>query len=227
MPYKETSHDHDVMYSGCYASLNKTQEGFSPVVNICDGGWQVDGSSEVVAAFCTLFKKTEKNETSTQQEVIPLEDINLNPLQLGAINLSKSVVCINSVKPQGLSKYRRLPHDGNIRVVDPFTKERQYLGIKPAKGIKDYFLLNAWGNSSYLPAVDALGLVTAYERLGAAFSPEYFFGLSKAGGGVFLFKSGLRIARVNNEGETLLKPPVHWLMEELSEFGLSIRRIEK
>ena len=67
--------------------------------------------------------------------------------------------------------------------------------------VADYFILNAWGNRVFYSATDALNSVMEHRRLGAAFTPEYFFGISLAGDGIFLYKNRKRVARVNTNGK--------------------------
>lgn len=224
--YHETVDDYRIKYSGCYAKASCAEKGVASVAMLTED-WKTNAQSKVTAGVVRFYLKTEKNKTMGKDMWVELKSIDFHPLKMGAVNLAKSVVCILSTKPHSSAKYRKLPCDGNLRVIDPFEEEREFLKLRPVGTIKDYFLLDAWGNNEYLPAVDALKLVSEHKRLGAAFSPNYFFGISMAGDGIFLYSGYRRVARVNSQGEILLKPPVHWLVEQLSEYGLTVRRIDK
>lgn len=233
--YVESKDDYRIKYGGCYAYAPALEgkENEAPVVQITEE-WKIEKLNAEgkykYSNYATVFQRGSKNDTqATNRWFVAGEGLSLNPTSLpfGAVNLSKSVVCFITTKPASASKYRKLPHSGNFRVYDPFGEERKYLGIRQVAGVNDYFLLKAWGENKYFPALEALSEVMEHKRLAAAFSSNYFFGISKAGDGVFLYYVGRRVARVNSEGEILLKPPVHWLYELLSEYGLTVKRIEK
>ena len=63
--------------------------------------------------------------------MLSMNSISLKPLMMGAVNLNKSVVFMTSKKPDGNTKYRKLPCEGNFRMIDPFVKEREYLDLRP------------------------------------------------------------------------------------------------
>lgn len=224
--YQETPDDYRIKYSGCFAFVNGLEEKYAPVVRINDT-FKTDDNGRVYQAYVTTFAKTPKNQTILDEKFVPIQDIELRSLRLGAINLKGSVVFLQSVKPDGAMKYRRLPNDGNFKLLDPFKKEREYLSLRHPKGIMDYFILNAWGNREFFSATDALDDVMNHRRLASAFTNEYFFGISYAGDGIFLYKNGKRIARVNTNGEVLLKPAIYCLTEQLSEFGLNVKKVNR
>lgn len=224
--YIETRDDFRIRYADCYAALKTPPDGAASVGRLTED-WRMNNDGRVSSVAVVTFTKDKKNRSVPETRLMKLGDIRLSPLQMGAINLSRSVVVFQSKKPYSNSKYRRLPCAGNTYLIDPFSEERKHLDLRPVGDIDDYFILSAWGDNKYLPAVDALSRVMSHDRLGAAFSPEYFFGISLAGDGIYLYKFGNRIARVNTEGEVLLKPEVQWLSEELAEFGLTVKRIDK
>lgn len=224
--YVETASDYSIKYSGCYALAEGLDDKYAPVIQIGDLFHQND-EGIVTKAKASQFYRTPKNQTRSSDNYIPISSLILKPLRLGAINLSKSVIFLKSLKPEGSTKYRKLPCNGNFSMVDPFLKERQFLDIRSPSSINDYFILNAWGNREFFPATEALAQVMDHQRLGAAFNHEYFFGISYAGDGIFLYKNGCRTARVNTNGEVVLKPVVHPLSEQLAEFGLNVKKVTK
>lgn len=223
--YISTTGDYRIRYGGCYAKATGIPTKYAGVVVLTDE-WAASSSGpyKVVAK---MFYRDSSNKTRTSDEWLNKDNISFTPLPVGAINLAKSVVVLLTTIPKGNAKYRRLPHDHSIEIIDPFVQEREFLDIRPVDGIRNYFVLRAWAENKYIPAVEALESVMKHNRMGAAFDPNYFFGLSLAGDGVFLYRNAYRVARVNTEGQILLKPGVHWLSEQLSEHGLSVRRIDK
>lgn len=223
--YHETADDYRIKYGHCFALATDLDEKYASVVKIQDH-FKASGS-KILEAHVSMFYRTPKNQTRHEESMLDMKKLSLKPLTMGAVNLNKSVVFMTSVKPDGNTKYRKLPCEGNFRMIDPFVKEREYLDLRPVGGVADYFILNAWGNRVFYSATEALNDVMEHRRLGAAFTPGYFFGISLAGDGVFLYKNGKRIARVNTNGEIVLKPVVHWLSEQLSEFGLNVKKVTK
>lgn len=227
--YIETPGDFAIKFEGCYAlaKLDDDPDKYAPIVKISDS-FKTNANGIVIAANVTKFYRNTSNQTRvSSSHSLKLSELDLNPLRLGAINLKKSVVVLKSIVPKGNTKYRKLPCDGNIVMHDPFVKEREYLELIQPKTYRDYFILKAWGNREFLPATEALKEVVEHNRLGAAFNPMYFFGISYAGDGVFLYKNGYRIARVNSVGEIVLKPVIHSLAEQLSEFGLKVKKVNQ
>lgn len=227
--YIETPGDFSIKFEGCYAlaKLDDDPNKYAPIVKISDS-FNTDGNGLVVSAIVTRFYRNSSNQTrASSGHTLKIDEIDLKPLRLGAINLKKSVVVLKSTIPKGNTKYRKLPCDGNTIMYDPFSKEREYLELIQPKSFRDYFILNAWGNREFLPATEALEEVVGHNRLGAAFNPVYFFGISHAGDGVFLYKNGYRIARINSMKEIVLKPVVHPLAEQLAEFGLKVKKVGK
>lgn len=226
--YIETCGDWGIRYAHCYAKA-ETGDKYAPVIHFRESFYSANGSDQSPPeyAMVDMYYKNQKNVTTSDTAKLQVNKIDLTPLELGAVNLNKSVVVIRATKPDGNAKYRQLPHDGSIKMIDPFRLERKYLKLRSPTSIADFFILTAWANNTYLSAPQALKEVSEHTRLGAAFSPNYFFGISLPGDGVFLFKNGLRIARVNAEGCIMLKPKVHQLAELLSEYGLNVKRIQK
>lgn len=223
--YHESADDYRIKYSNCFALASNLDEKYASVIRFNDTF--KSSNNKVVEAHAGLFYRTPKNQTRKEDTMISLANVSLKPLLLGAVNLGKSVVVLKSTKPSGNYKYRKLPCEGNFKLIDPFVHEREYLDLRPVGSVVDYFILRAWGDRSFFQANDALNEVMGHRRLGAAFTPEYFFGISRAGDGIFLFKNDKRIARVNTTGGIVLKPPVHQLFEQLSEFGLNVKKVTK
>lgn len=223
--YLETQDDYRIRYSGCFAVAHGLDEKYAPIVQLQDT-YKTRGG-KVYSALVSKFFKSPRNQTRTEDDFIPIENIELRPLMLGAVNLKGSVVQLLSKKPDGSDKYRKLPCQGNTYLFDPFKKEREFLELRSPDSIRNFFVLEAWGKRTFLNPVEALESVMGFHRLAAAFSKEYFFGISHAGDGFFLYKNGKRIARVNDNGEILLKPQVHWLHEQLTEFGFNVRKVAK
>lgn len=228
--YVENTDDYRIKYAECYVRYTGSDKTAAPVVRMTDRFRTDEGAarSAVARVDCVKFNNTANNRTTTDTSTIKLSNLDLaHPLPLGAINMPRSVIMIQARKPDGNSRYRRLPCEGNIRLFDPFKKEREALELRGPTRIGNFFVLKAWGNNKYPDAPSALETVMNHERMGYAFSPAYFFGISHAGDGIFLYKYGKRIARVNTNGEVMLKPVVSQLKEQLTEFGLSIKEIER
>lgn len=225
--YVEKPQDWGIKYGGCYARTTEPIKDYASVVKIRDGFYTGGAKDAVLQSDVTYFKTNDDFDTVTSSGTLKVEKIDWKPLQLGAINLLSSVVMINAKQPEGNSKYRQLPHDQNVHLVDPFMREREHLDLTVPEGLGNYFVLDSWGKNKYFPATEALKLVQEHKRLGCAFSPNYFFGISLAGDGIFLWKHGYRIARVGADGKIALKPQVHVLSQMLSEHGLDVRRINK
>lgn len=223
--YHESTDDYRIKYSHCFALASGLEEKYTPIIKFNDSFRFLDG--KISEANVNLFYRTPKNQTRSTESFLAMKSISLKPLQMGAVNLNMSCIYLQSQKPEGSTKYRKLPCEGNFIMVDPFKKEREHLDFRPPTKVEDYFILSAWGTRIFYSATQALADVMEYRRLGAAFSPVYFFGLSYAGDGVFLFKDGKRIARVNTNGEIVLKPVVHALSEQLSEYGLNVKKVER
>ncbi|MCB9020166.1 MAG: hypothetical protein H6546_07540 [Chitinophagales bacterium] len=224
--YYETTDDYRIKYGHCFALATDLDEKYASVVQFQDH-FNKGSGNKIIEAHVSMFYRTLKNQTRREESMLSMNSISLKPLMMGAVNLNKSVVFMTSKKPDGNTKYRKLPCEGNFRMIDPFVKEREYLDLRPVGVVADYFILNAWGNRVFYSATDALNSVMEHRRLGAAFTPGYFFGISLAGDGIFLYKNGKRVARVNTNGEIVLKPVVHWLSEQLSEFGLNVKKVTK
>lgn len=247
--YKETPHDWHVRYSNCWAKLNLAEVeeslgGLCPIEDVACVGqildsfssrepdWDDDGEMEeeeeedrtCVSAEVRLLLKNKYLATTVN---LPIEAIDLTPLPFGMVNLKMSCVNITSerIPPDGMAKYRALPFVETTRVEDPFYAEREIIGAKKIDTLSNPYVLDEWGKVSYPSALDALNGVISFENLSIAFSPEYSFGLSAIGDAVFLYRYSLRIARVLEDGEILLKPPVHRLFEQLSEYGLTVRKV--
>lgn len=224
--YIETSDDYRLKYEGCYTKLSddyKLPPDTASVIKF--SGNFTNGKDGIASAY--LYSKTKSNLTSAKEGSLSFKSINLEKLKLGALNLDKSVIVLKSKVPHDSGKYKQLPHSTNLKLVDPFEVERDILELRHPSTIDDYFILKAWGDQKFFPAVDALDFVVNHDRLGCAFSNQYFFGISYAGDCIFLFKDGFKIARVNSRKEILLKPQIHCLEEQLSEFGLKVKRIVK
>lgn len=223
--YRETREDARIKYGGCYVRCTGLEDKFAPIVKLGDQ-ISVD-RGRVSSATVTGYARTPKNLTTTHDFKVMADRMELTPLRLGNVNLAKSVIILQSIKPEGHAKYRRLPNEHSIRIHDPFKAERDFLELRPVTRLNNYFVLKAWGENHYPSAPAALQAVMNHERLGYAFTADYFFGISLAGDGIFLYKSGRRVARVNEAGEVMLKPKVVCLKEQLSEFGLNVKEIEK
>lgn len=151
-------------------------------------------------------------------------DLDLSPKKRGCINLGSTVVVFNTRKTiNGTDKFKRVLHQGNTEIFDPFKEERKLIRSHPVK-FNDHGLITAFFKNSYLEAKDALESVEAYKKLGAAFSSEYYFGIKYRPDSIMLFKRNFMIGRVN-KGLILLKQPAHHYYEELSEFGLSVKKV--
>ena len=228
--YYDTPYDYRVKYSGCYVRLNALPPnaplGAARVVRIEDT-FEVSEVGELKKVHCTFFSKTGDNLTKRKQDWVAIKYLDWKPIRMGVFNMAKSCLVIRSKVPDGNAKYRQFPHPHSIVMLDPFAQERSFLGARKPSKIDDYFILDGWGNENYFNAPDALAMVMNHERLGAAFSKHWFFGISYAGDGIFLYRDGLRVARVNTQGEVVLKPQVHCLAELLTEYGLTVKKVDK
>lgn len=228
--YYENQDDYRVKYSGCYLRLlempEDAPENAAPIVRIEDN-FDVNEYGTLKRIHCAYFYRTKENVTKSKSQWVPFDKIEWKPIRTGVFNMQKSCLVIKTRVPEGNAKYRQFPHPNSIHMVDPFVQERAFLGARKPSKIDDFFVLSGWGNMEYFNAPDALASVVNHERLGAAFSPHWFFGISYAGDGVFLYRDGLRVGRVNTQNEVILKPPVHCLAELLTEYGLNVKKVDK
>lgn len=228
--YVEGSDDFRIKYSGCYVRLKELPPEAEPhtahVAKI-DDQFDVNSNGDLNRAHLTLFYRNKENATRTKTVWVQKKYIDWQPLRTGIFNMAKSCLMVQSRVPEGNAKYRQFPHPHSIQLFDPFQEERKFLGARQPTKIEEFFVLDGWGDLQYFNAVDAMEKVLAHDRLGAAFSKHWSFGISYAGDGVFLYRDGMRVARVNTQKEIILKPPVHCLAELLTEYGLNVKKVEK
>lgn len=228
--YYDTVDDYRIKYTGCYVRAigfpEDAPENSAPVVKI-DDQFELNGVGELDRVLCSVYHKTKDNLTRVRTIWMDMKYLEWKSIKTGVFNMQKSSLVIRTKVPEGNAKYRQFPHPQSVVLLDPFDEERSFLGARKPTKLDEYFVLAGWGNEEYYTAVEALGLVMSHERLGAAFSRHYFFGISYAGDGIFLYRDGLRVARVNTMGEVILKPPVHCLFELLTEYGLTVKKVDK
>ena len=247
--YSETCSDWHIRYADCFAKIDVNaislsdlppkfdRKAIAPVALIQDSFYpDEDDEEESEDAPCAraivnlFFRKDKDQPRSAGTAEISIDSINVNPLPYGLVNLNRSFIHIfpRRVPAGGVAKYRVLPHSEIVRAMDPFQLEREYINAAPINDWKSFHVMRAWAEAeeNYPSAVEALERLTSLKSLGVAFSPEYGFGISYTGNSIFLYRYTHRIARVSSAGEVLLKPPAHRLYEELSEYGLTVRKIE-
>lgn len=155
------------------------------------------------------------------------EVFNFIPLSKGAINMPQSVVYLrNGGNLSSPWRYKKLPNTRDTRLLDPFYQERILLNSPPAKKLLSGYILNAWVKNTFVPAHEAFENVLTFKRMAQAWSPEWFIGLHYKTNSPVVFRRNYIIGRVNQEtGEIRLKPAAHSLSDELSEYGLTVRKI--
>lgn len=213
--YKETTDDLRLKYVGCIVSYDK-----SPLM--------IDDISKGDSKFHIIGRVYKEGDWESKTVTMTSQRLNIACLPRTAINLGSSVVVLNLRKAiQGTEKYKRAISAGNTELFDPFKKERELLRSQPAK-LGDPLIYEAWINNEFYSAEEALRSVSSYERIAAAFHPEYYFGIKYCTNAIMLFRRNNMIGRVNPVlKEVILKPPAHPYAEELSELGLNVKKVSK
>ncbi len=216
--YKETYEDYRIKYNGCIVSY----DGFvARIENI------PPTESGKVRFEISLHNKEDGTKRVSKTVDLDDEKLNLRPLARGCVNLGKTVIVYN-VAPNlsGGGKYKEGFSSENTIVIDPFVQERKLLRSSPV-AFADPLLYKAWLNNAYEAPTDALNAVLNKEKIGSAFSPDYFFGIKYCTNAVMLFRREFMIGRVTKEGTVVLKPLAHCYAEELEEFGLKVKRASR
>jgi len=151
--------------------------------------------------------------------------LDVSPLITGAINLRLSVIVINSVSKLGSPwKYRRGTNSRNTNFYDPFSTERAMLRSPQVQTLDDWNILEYWTKPVYPKALDALEQVTSHEYLARAFTERMYFGTKWTSDSIALFKDNRIVGEVEDD-TILLRPGAHPLYEQLSEYGLKVRKV--
>lgn len=226
--YIETAEDYRIKYEGCYTKHNGTiiRMGHFYHENLNEDDYEEEEHNgeefEVMCEFSyTLINNNGVSITRT--DTIPAGMVDYDLLPVGAINLKKSVIYLFNNIPDGPTKYRKLVHPNNLVLHDPFAEERTYLSLPQVPSLFNHFICKAWAEYKMFSPQEALDLVLSGKRIAAAFDKEYYIGVSLQGSGTFLFYGANRVGRVNKRGEVFLKTPVHFLYEQLVEFGFNVR----
>jgi len=220
--YYDTVEDYRIKYDGCFTE----HEGSLIKISTFYNGEVDEEEDEEPPICCEYFKYalgSDGKSVIAPPFVDKAEDIDFRLLPTGAINLPWSVIYIAKLLSSGVEKYRKIIHPKTIDVIDPFVEERVYLKRPALPCITHPVVGGAWCKSNYYSPDQAVYLVSQGKRLAAAFSKDFYVGVSLKGAGLFLYYETLRVARMNTNGHVLLRKPVHFLYEQLMEFGLTVR----
>lgn len=238
--YIETVNDFRIKYAGTYVHVPSIEEvvgpKYAPIVRVSETFFNEDEEEASpddtdiafaeVMAFYLCDNKEGVQVTRPYSAVVPIDEIDFNPLNLGAVNLEYSTINLLSVVPDGYYKYRKLPSQGSVRVIDPFTNERSVLGPRYNVRIEDYNLLSAWASNTYTDVQTALDNVLEGRRLGEAFNSEYSFGICIERKGVYLYYNGASLFRVSDDKKIEVPKRYSWIAQELEYFGLLVKIID-
>lgn len=235
--YKETNEDFRIKYSDCYVRvLDPPTKSSAKVVKITDYFNVIDDMGDLITGpdedekygvTCTKYCLAKNNRTRSYNYIECLDNLDLlNPLPFGILNLKHSVIGVAGSTPSGNAKYRKARHVTIVNLFDPCKIERKALGLRVPNRITEKVILDEWADPTYLSPEESLFSVLESKRLGAAFSPHYYFKITDLGERVSLYHDEFRVADVVEDGVIFLPERVHWMKDELEEFGFFIEEVE-
>jgi len=218
--YKLDAHDYNIYYKNTFVKGTLPDE--EEIIPIYVSDFYMGERKDIIANAIAYVD----NDTRTRIK-LPVKNIDFSLFDRGCINLSSSVFVLNEKSPStGEFRHRKTLSTGNVDIIDPFKNERLLLHSIPLQ-LDTKVVLEAIINNTFSSAQEALENVLTFKRLGQAFHPDYFFGLKYKPNSIMIFRRDRMIGRVTEAGSVILKPKVHVLYEELSEFGLDVKKVQR
>lgn len=217
--YKLTAHDLQIRYQDCYVRLLKPKKGEASIGLMTEDFKIDDDSGEVTHAFVYVYTLDEKNQTKANTRAIPLKELELEKLNTGCINTTRSVVILDSRKPENNTKYRTLLPATSTVLLDPLSKIREKLDVRVPERVKDWFILSAWGVNEMSTPDEAYARVDAGECMSRAFSDRFFYTISDRTADIVLMYMTSVAGRVV-KGKLVLLEWAGRFKEELEGYGI-------
>jgi len=213
-----TAHDVEVNLLDSYVSITDGDRKIPFFVKGADGTEEDEDYPFAVGFSIDIETNSYHNKTIS----VHSEELNLEVPMTGAINIDglKSVALIVR-KP--IKSYRKGIRQADIDIIDPVKLENRLLKRKNNLSFNNKELVYNIFNRSYPSAQDALLQMVNLERLGVAFSPDYYFTLSYFMNRIILWKHLHPIGYIRNLNtkRLVLAKEAELFVEELNSFGLN------
>lgn len=226
MPYEETASDYNIRYKDTFLIYKEGVNRFP--CKVVDFYNHHDDNGDEDSEIFARIKIYHPDEDTYKNKTVSIDSLVLKMWKRGCVNLSSSVIVLNECSPSNSAvevKYKAGLSQSNTQVIDPFHVERSLVHSVPFS-FENNVVLNATINNKYGSPEECLENTLSYKRLGQAFSPDYFFGLRSQVNAIMLHKREYIIGMVDpSNKQILLKQEAHPLYEEISEYGLTVKKV--
>lgn len=221
-PYQETFDDYRIKYEHCYGVLN------DKLILLLEFFREEDEEgdyTDVVLAHYRIFDSVGSYSNSTSEAHQLITDIDWTLPRLGAINFKDTVIFLSRRHKQSSpSRYRRGFRADIVHAFEPTRREYAHLDRDPLVNYNNYVdnssIAKVFFKKYYSPA-EALEKVLTLERMGAAFSPNYYYTLSLATNSFFLWRGDIIVGTYSKSNKKF-KRTTGMFDEELSHFDIPL-----
>lgn len=226
--YKETKHDYQLAYRGCYVRLKEPEGNTAPIaiVHAFHNDHDSDGRPPTRVSLKT-FKLNEDDDGFTNVEelkVLPIAAVEFKSPRTGYVNTTLGCMEIRAMKPAGSSKYCRILHKDNVRVYTPYPDIVSYLDVEPYTSMYDAGILAWWGEGEVSAVSEAIEGLFNGDYVARAISDRFCLSLhTKYDGVVLLYNNFVAGVLPSADSALELQPWAERFKETLEGFGIKVK----